>query len=115
MTLSPPFITAASFNTDPVIAANELREQLKKPGISFIMFFCSAEYDLQQLADALNMAFGEVAVVGCTTAGEITRKDMGRDVLRRSALAKHSSRSSLPVLNAWKSSRLPMRSSWSIS
>lgn len=78
MTLSPPFITAASFNTDPVIAANELREQLKKPGISFIMFFCSAEYDLQQLADALNMAFGEVAVVGCTTAGEITPQGYGQ-------------------------------------
>ena len=66
------FATASSFNTNPQEAANELKQQLAHPDLSFVLFFCSAEYQLDELADALNSTFMGVKLAGCTTAGEIT-------------------------------------------
>lgn len=72
------FTTAASFSADPYAAANELQQQLTSSEINFIIFFCSAEYPLDQLAIAINLAFPDVQVVGCTTAGEITPQGYGQ-------------------------------------
>jgi len=36
-----------------------------------VVFFCSAEYDVEVLERHLNDRFGEAKVIGCTTAGEI--------------------------------------------
>jgi len=44
---------------------------LDQPNAALVLFFCSSEYDLDALADEMRMQFGEVPVVGCTTAGEI--------------------------------------------
>ena len=70
--------TAVSYSTDPVVAANQLREQLHDPSISVIVFFCSAEYELDLLAQGLNDAFQGIEVAGCTTAGEITPDGYGQ-------------------------------------
>jgi len=72
------FITAFSFSSDPFKAATELRQQLADPQVSFILFFCSAEYDLDKLAFALNQEFPTVSLSGCTTAGEITSQGYGQ-------------------------------------
>ena len=37
-----------------------------------MLVFCSPQYDLQALGEALAEVFGETLVIGCTTAGEIT-------------------------------------------
>lgn len=57
--------------TDPDRAAAELHQALKQPQASIAVFFCSADYDLPVLGSALSALFGDVDLIGCTTAGEI--------------------------------------------
>jgi hypothetical protein len=75
---APNFKTAVSFSPDAEQAGYELKQQLTDPQISFILFFCSAEYDLEQLAQSLNHEFRDVPIAGCTTAGEITPQGYGQ-------------------------------------
>ncbi len=70
--------SVVSYSRIPKLAAKELYEQFTDPGIAFVLFFCSAEYDLGALADAINSEFKEMVVVGCTTAGEITPDGYGQ-------------------------------------
>lgn len=67
-----PITTGVSRARDPEIAARELFDNLWRPGLGTVLFFCSPQYDLPRLEEALNECFGEILVVGCTTAGEIT-------------------------------------------
>lgn len=53
-------------------AIAELHRQIGGPGIGFAIIFCSPQYDLAALAEAVRGAFGDMPVLGCTTAGEIT-------------------------------------------
>lgn len=78
MSTAPNFKTAFSFCPDAKQAAAELKQQLCDPEISFVLFFCSAEYDLERLAEALNSQFQNVPIAGCTTAGEITPQGYGQ-------------------------------------
>jgi hypothetical protein len=52
-------------------AAREFRAAVAQPEMALVLFFCSSEYDLDELAAAMNKLFAGVQVVGCTTAGEI--------------------------------------------
>lgn len=78
MGTEPNFKTAYTFSPDPETAANDLKQQLSDPKISFILFFCSAEYDLEKLASELNKQFKDIPLTGCTTAGEITPQGYGQ-------------------------------------
>lgn len=57
---------------DPNIAVKELFEAINQPDISFALFYCTTDYDLEALQDALNNAFTGVKLIGCTSAGEIS-------------------------------------------
>lgn len=57
---------------DPVRAAEELFDAIYQPTASLGVFFCSAEYDLERLEQALSERFGGMRFIGCTSAGEIT-------------------------------------------
>ncbi len=61
----------ASLSQDPRQAARDLRDALHQPDAALTLFFCSPEYPLPELREALNDAFAGVPLVGCTTAGEI--------------------------------------------
>lgn len=61
-----------SQSADPVTAVKELFSAINQPDISFALFYCSTEYDLEVLQDALNEAFTGVKLIGCTSAGEIS-------------------------------------------
>jgi hypothetical protein len=61
-----------SVSRDPVQAATDLHRALDQPDIKLSVFYCPAEIDLPALAQALHARFGNVNLVGCTTAGEIT-------------------------------------------
>ncbi|MFN3880060.1 MAG: nitric oxide-sensing protein NosP [Nitrincola lacisaponensis] len=76
-----PVMTAMSDSPDPEVAARQLAEALYHPELAGVMFFCSAEYALPELAAALNRAFAGVPLVGCTTAGEITPRGYDRGTL----------------------------------
>jgi hypothetical protein len=61
----------SSVSPDPATAVEELYAAILQPDIVVASFFCSSEYDLDALAQALRSRFGGIPVVGCTTAGEI--------------------------------------------
>lgn len=65
-------VSAMSQASDAQQVAQELARQLLHPHLGFVLFFCSAEYDLQALGQALQQGFGGIRLVGCTSAGEIT-------------------------------------------
>ncbi|MBL8659202.1 MAG: FIST C-terminal domain-containing protein [Rhodospirillales bacterium] len=60
-----------SCERDPDRAAAELHCALAQPDAHIAVFFCSANYDLAVLGQALAKLFGEIRLIGCTTAGEI--------------------------------------------
>jgi hypothetical protein len=71
-------VTATSSATDVELVAQELARQLIHPHLGFVLFFCSAAYDLQRLGEALDSYFGGINLIGCTSAGEITPNGYGR-------------------------------------
>ncbi|MCH8529352.1 MAG: FIST C-terminal domain-containing protein [Saccharospirillum sp.] len=72
MPAASPIHCAFSANEDEWQAADDLASQLTQPDIGFVLFFCSAEYNLDRLAEALRHGFPNVELAGCTTAGELT-------------------------------------------
>lgn len=73
-----PVSTACSHHRDPQLVARELAAELCHAHLGAVLFFCSAEYPLDALGRALDEAFSNVPVSGCTTAGEITPTGYGR-------------------------------------
>ena len=63
--------TAQSCLTDPRQAVREFHAGVCQPNMVLVLFFCSSRYDLGAVASELNALFPGVAVVGCTSAGEI--------------------------------------------
>ncbi|EZQ20163.1 GfdT protein [Halopseudomonas bauzanensis] len=76
--LADCFRTAMTDVADPELAAQSLASQLLHPHLGFVLFFCSSQYPLTRLGEALEQHFGGVVLVGCTTAGEITSQGYGR-------------------------------------
>ncbi|PRA71166.1 GfdT protein [Pseudomonas sp. MYb187] len=71
-------ISAVSRASAAEQVAQELASQLLHPHLGFVLFFCSASYDLPSLAQALQQSFGGIRLAGCTSAGEITPQGYGR-------------------------------------
>ncbi len=72
MTSSFSLKKGTSVSRDPVQAATDLHRALDQPDIKLAVFYCPADIDLPALAQALHARFGDVNLIGCTTAGEIT-------------------------------------------
>jgi hypothetical protein len=73
MTAHPrTFRTGCSHAVDPDQAARELREALGSEDLALAGCFAAPAYDCESLAGALEREFGDVPVIGCTTAGEIS-------------------------------------------
>jgi hypothetical protein len=62
---------AQSCAQDPAVAAGELRAGLAQADSSLVLFFCSSDYEHDDLAAEMAHRFAGVPMVGCTTAGEI--------------------------------------------
>lgn len=77
--LNDGVLSAMSQATDARLAAQDLARQLLHPHLGLVLFFCSAEYNLQELAQALEQGFGGIRLVGCTSAGEVTPQGYGRN------------------------------------
>lgn len=71
MGASPAVRAGHSTATDPAEAVREFHAAVAQPDAALVLFFCSSDYDLDALATELRAQFEGVAVVGCTTAGEI--------------------------------------------
>lgn len=66
-------ITALSSLHDARLASEQIHEQLNHKEIGFILFYCSSAYSLPLLSQSLQQFFSHIKVVGCTTAGEVSR------------------------------------------
>jgi len=81
---------AVSLSPDEETAVEELYHQLccrdKAPALC--LFFCSPNYDLDLLEAALLRHFGDIPLVGCTTAGEITPLGYQQDSITGVAFAQ---------------------------
>jgi len=84
-----PVRSAMSSARDPETAARELATALDHPELGFVLFFCSAEYDLNALARSLNHVFGEVQLAGCTTAGELTPRGYDQGTITAIGFDRH--------------------------
>ncbi len=61
-----------SQSKDPARAAQELFDDIYQPDASLGVFFCSTEFDLVRLEQALSARFNGLNFIGCTSSGEIT-------------------------------------------
>jgi hypothetical protein len=60
-----------SLAADPQHAVAELHEAIAQPKAALVAFFCSSNFDLDELAQQVNDRFQGIPVIGCTTSGEI--------------------------------------------
>lgn len=67
---------ACSQAGDADAAAREIHDGLTNGGrdmdLALVLVFCSSHFDLLRMAEGLSRRFGDVPVVGCTSAGELT-------------------------------------------
>lgn len=78
---------AYSTASDARTAVGELRHILKPGQTKLILFFCSASYDLPQLAAELRAAFGDIPTIGCTSAGQIGPEGFTKGGISATSLA----------------------------
>lgn len=57
---------------DPLKAAEALFEEIQQDDCALAVIFCSTEYNLEEMENALASKFGDTPLIGCTSAGEIT-------------------------------------------
>jgi hypothetical protein len=63
--------TGQSCLPDAAAAVREFHAAVAQPDMALVGFFCSSNYDLAVIAAEMNRLFPGVAVIGCTSAGEI--------------------------------------------
>jgi len=73
----------------PELAARELYDAIYQSDIAFAVFYCSPNYDLDVLGAELTRHFGDINLIGCTTAGEITPKGYLHGSLTGVSIASH--------------------------
>lgn len=56
---------------DSAEAVRQFHAAVVQPDMALVIFFCSVQYDLGIVASEMSRLFGDVPVIGCTTAGEI--------------------------------------------
>ena len=81
---------AFSLSSDERTAVQELHEGLcigeERP--EAVIFFCSPDYDTALLEQELNRCFGDIPLIGCTTAGEITPEGYRAGSITGAALSR---------------------------
>lgn len=63
--------TGQSCAADSAAAVQEFFAAVSQPDMALVVFFCSSNYDLEVVTAEINRLFVGVAVIGCTSAGEI--------------------------------------------
>ncbi len=67
-----PIRVASTRIDDPEEAVCDLFGRLDAHDLAGVVLFCSSRYPLDRLADALALRADDLAIVGCTSSGEIT-------------------------------------------
>ncbi len=92
---------AVSLSPDERQAVKELYQQLcgENDNPALCLFFCSPKYNLDLLETELLHHFGDIPLVGCTTAGEITPQGYQKDSITGVAFPKDHFRIVTRALN----------------
>lgn len=69
------FLSSNSSGENLKAVVDQLVAAISQPEMKLVMFFTSKKYDIRQVGQLFRERFPSVAVVGCTTAGEIS--DLG--------------------------------------
>lgn len=72
MNKKPNWKQAYSQQSTAEAAVIEIYQSLNQTNAAIIIFYCSPDYDRNQLAQAFQRYFTDIPVIGCTTAGEIS-------------------------------------------
>ncbi len=72
MNQTPTWKQACSQHPDAASAVADIYHSLSPATPAIILFYCSPSYDKASLAEAFARWFGDMPVIGCTTAGEIS-------------------------------------------
>jgi hypothetical protein len=75
-----------SLASDPAIAVAEVRAAIDQPGLAAVLLFCASTYDLDALGREIRNAFS-CPVIGCTSAGQISRSGYQRGGLTAASIA----------------------------
>lgn len=70
-----------SANGDTIGATDEVIKQISQSAAKYVVFFAGNNYDFELLSLKMKEAFPEAEVVGCTTAGEISKKCLTKNSL----------------------------------
>ncbi len=73
---------------DARAAVEAFAAQVMQPDMAGVLFFCSANYDLDSVAEAMRSHF-DCPVIGCTTAGEIASTYQHEGIVGASFPASH--------------------------
>ena len=65
-------LSGAATSTDPQEAVGRLYEEIHRANNVLSVIFCSTEFNLKAMEQALASTFGTAPLIGCTSAGEIT-------------------------------------------
>ena len=87
-TFAPAVARAGSESLDPVVAAKEIYTSLAECEATCVVFYCCTRYPLEQLSKELSRYFGDITVIGCTSAGEITPLGCRKHSISAFALSK---------------------------
>lgn len=81
---------AFSVSSDEKVAVREFYHglDLAEGDTELVIFFCSPDYDTDLLEKELNRRFGDITLIGCTTAGEITPEGYHDGSLTGAAFSK---------------------------
>jgi hypothetical protein len=71
----------ASHEPTPEAAVAEIAQIAAKARLGSGLVFCSSNFDRQELAQQFNRHFPDLALVGCTSAGELTQQGYDEDSL----------------------------------
>lgn len=90
MTTPSQIRTAQSRATDPRQAVREFHAAVAQADMALVVFFCSSDYQLAEIAAEMRVLFAGIPVVGCTTAGEIGPEGIADHSLSGASFPAHA-------------------------
>lgn len=90
---------AYSSHKDTETAVKEIANQIKKEDINYVIYFAGNKYDFELLSKNMKEAFEQAEVVGCTTAGEISKKYLTENSLVAMAISSKDFITKTTVVN----------------
>lgn len=65
-------VTAVTHQDEIRASAHELQQAFADPALKWVLFFCSAQLDVEALASELEALMPDKSIIGCTSAGELS-------------------------------------------